>query len=237
MSRNSDGKRLDTGTINSILGVDEEFKAPARMMEIMLDRPWRERVFRRMLAIDADVSRDWFRDWFQAGQADRRVNKQDLTPDSVGDLVSRFTEGSGSDGGWTAYDPTAGTGGMLIRKWWAGCMGHTLFDYRPHRFLYVAEELSDRALPFLLFNLVLRGMNAVVIHGDTLARRTKDVYLVENDMDDPLGFSSLNVFPRSKQPMRAFDIRSWEGDGVGPHAESPMFDRVAPHMGIGVRHE
>lgn len=62
-------------------------------------------------------------------------------------------------------------------------------------FLYQVEELSDRALPFLLFNLALRGMNASVVHGDVLSRRAKGAFFVQNERDNHLGFSAIYTMP------------------------------------------
>jgi hypothetical protein len=223
---------LDIESINTILGINEPFKAPTRIMEIMFDRTKREQVFRRMLAIDSDVSVDWFHAYFEEEQADRKKNKQDFTPDSISDLVSRLTESEGAKD-YTVYDPTAGTGGLLIRKWWGEySKPESLWAYRPQDYIFFAEELSDRALPFLLFNLTLRGLNAVVVHGDTLERSARGVFLIENDMNDYLGFSSLNVFPRNEAVMREVDIRSWDGDEYPEHVESPLFMDIAGYFGL-----
>lgn len=38
------------------------------------------------------------------------------------------------------------------------------------------EEFSDRALPFLLFNLAIRNIDGCVAHGDSLSRTFKKIY-------------------------------------------------------------
>ena len=87
---------------------------------------------------------------------------------------------------------------MIIQKWWNDCIRTDIFDYRPHDYVYIAQEYADNAIPYLLHNLAMRGMNCVVIHGDTLERTAKNIYLVQNAKDDFLAFSSINVMPRSE---------------------------------------
>lgn len=227
--------KLNTEIINNILGINEAFKAPTRVMDILWNRTEREHVFRKMLDIESDVSTDWFHTYFEEEQADRKVHKQDFTPDSISDLLALLTAGSDGRAGVSAYDPTAGTGGLIIRKWWMQCSEVSPLTYQPSDFLYFAEELSDRAVPFLLFNLMIRGMNAVVVHGDTLSRKAKGVFLVENDDNDFLSFSSLNLFPRNETVAKEFNIAQWSDDTYPQHIESPVFTGIASRFGIEVR--
>ena len=41
------------------------------------------------------------------------------------------------------------------------------------------EELSDRAIPFLLFNVSIRKMSGIVRHGDSLKQDFKAIYVVK----------------------------------------------------------
>lgn len=183
--------------INAILGITESYKAPDRMLEILYDRPKREEVFRQFLELfDYDVDFDWFHEYFQEEHADRKTKKQDFTPQSVATLL---TELVGKMGGSTeTYEPCAGTGGITITKWNRDRRQHLPWDYYPSDYCYTCEELSDRAIPFLLFNLLIRGMNAIVVHCDVLTREAYGVFFVQNDTDNHLGFSSLNVMPYSE---------------------------------------
>lgn len=106
-------------------------------------------------------------------------------------------------------DITAGTGSLIIQKWWNDCIRTDIFDYRPHDYVYIAQEYADNAIPYLLHNLAMRGMNCVVIHGDTLERTAKNIYLVQNAKDDFLAFSSINVMPRSETVANWFGIKSF----------------------------
>ena len=56
---------------------------------------------------------------------------------------------------------------------------------------------------------MIRGMNGVVIAGDSLNRSVSQVFFIQNLEDNHLGFSSLNVMPRTKEVEKEFDIRKW----------------------------
>ncbi len=94
------------------------------------------------------------------------------------------------------------------------------FVYKPSMFFYTCEELSDRAVPFLLFNLLIRGMNAVVLHCDALTRDSYGAFFVQNDQDDHTQFSSLNVFPYTENTEKYLGIKFIEKRYV-PLIESP----------------
>ncbi|WCF11423.1 SAM-dependent DNA methyltransferase (plasmid) [Paenibacillus thiaminolyticus] len=180
--------------INKLLGISDSYQAPAQLMKILYDRKKREELFMEFLeAFNFDVSYDWFHDYFQNEHADRKRLKQDFTPVCVADLLISLVVGKG-----TAYDCAAGTGGITIRKWQSDRLQTSPFEYKPSEYLYVCEELSDRAIPFLLFNTLIRGMNAIIIHCDVLSRDTCGVFFVQNDKDDHMQFSSLNVMPYSQ---------------------------------------
>lgn len=194
---------IDTD-INKILGITESYKAPETILKILYDRKRREKIFLEFLkAFNHDVSYDWFHKYFEDEHSDRKKKKQDFTPNSVSDVISKLT---GTKKGMV-YEIAAGTGGMTIRKWWNDCLSETPFTYFPSEHFYVCEELSDRAIPFLLFNLMIRGMNAAVVHCDTLSRECKGVFYVNNRKDDFLRFSDLNLMPYSKQVEDYFNVK------------------------------
>ncbi|WP_191984565.1 SAM-dependent DNA methyltransferase [Lacticaseibacillus paracasei] len=111
------------------------------------------------------------------------------------------------------YDIGAGTGQLTIQVWNDDRQKHSQ-GYKPSMYFYVAEELKEqgkpsRSIPFLLFNYLIRGMDGVVIAGDSLTRSISQVYFIQQPSDDPCGFSSLNVMPRTPDTMHTFDIQSW----------------------------
>lgn len=183
--------QITMAKFNELLGINESYKAPAKLMEILYDRPKREQLMRDFLeATDYEVDADTFQRYFEEEHADRAGKKQDFTPSSVAMLTARLV-----GGGDSFYEGCAGTGGMLIAAWHNDRIKHSPFDYKPSWYFYTVEELSDRAFPFLLFNIALRGMNATVIHCGVLTRKAYGAFFVQNDYDDHLHFSSINRLP------------------------------------------
>jgi type I restriction-modification system DNA methylase subunit len=175
--------------INSILGIGESYQAPERIMTILSgDKAERVRIFHALLdRFDCDMSYDWFHEYFEDEHADRKNRKQDFTPNSISRLISELL---GGDTGIT-YEPAAGTGGMLIVNWHRHRSKTSLFDYRPNDHLVACHELSDRAVPFLLLNLAIRGISGIVFHGDTLRTGCKAVYVLTNEYNSPTDFSTV----------------------------------------------
>lgn len=205
-----------------ILGVKQHAEFEKKLREMLFDKKQREEFYRKLLAIDNDVSVDTFRQYFEEYAAERKSNMQDYTPDSVAKILATITRSNVVDyskSGYSGYDPTAGTGSLLIQKWWDDMQAETIFTYAPHRYLYLAEEMADNAIPYLLHNLAIRGMNACVVHGDTLERTVKQVYFVQNSDDDFLHFSDINVMPHTQDVAEWFDIRAWEEEAIN-HIES-----------------
>ncbi|WP_347099609.1 N-6 DNA methylase [Staphylococcus ureilyticus] len=191
--------------INNLLGIKESYKAPDRLMEILyMDKPERDKYFMDFLnAFDKDVTYDWFHDYFQDEHADRKNQKQDFTPRSVSSLLSQMVGHEGN----TYYEPAAGTGGILIERWNQERMQHSPFDYEPRDYYYTAEELSDRAIPFLLFNMLIRGMNGNVVQCDVLTRESTGAFFIQNDANDFMGFSSLNLLPYNEDTETELNIK------------------------------
>lgn len=168
------------------------------------------------------LSVDTFKTYFEEYAAERKSNQQDYTPDSVAGLLAELVRGDGEDmytSNYTGVDPTAGTGSLIIQKWNTDRMQVPPWDYRPHHYFYRVEELADNAIPYLLHNLAYRGMNCIVVHGDTLSREIKQVYFVQNSNDEPLGFSDINVMPHNDTVAKEFDVRKWVDDEID-HIES-----------------
>ncbi|MDW4093354.1 N-6 DNA methylase [Staphylococcus saprophyticus] len=193
-----------TKTINDLLGIKDSYQAPQRIMDILYSGiEDRNKVFMNFLeAFDKDVTYDWFHDYFQDEHADRKKHKQDFTPQSISKLLGEIV---GSEGN-TYYEPAAGTGGILIERWNQDRMKHSPFDYEPRDYYYTAEELSDRAIPFLLFNMLIRGMNGNVVQCDVLTREATGAFFIQNDANDFMGFSSLNLLPYNEDTATELNI-------------------------------
>lgn len=206
---------LTTKNINDLLQIDDSYKAPDAMMRILFDREKREQIFRSFLQYEINLDYEWFHMYFQDEHADRKVKKQDFTPNSISTLLSKIV----GPGNGMNLDVAAGTGGLTIQKWHLDQMQTNPLEYKPSNYFYQCEELADRAIPFLLFNLMIRGMNATVVHGDSLQREVKQVYFIQNEKDDFLQFSSLNVMPHNEMVTREFSVIKWIDDPID-HIES-----------------
>lgn len=208
---------LTTKTIHELLGIDEVFKAPNKLMEILFNKSDREELFKQFLEHERDMSYEWFMQYFEEEQADRKNKKQDFTPQALSNMLSKIV------GGNSYFEVAAGTGSIMIQAWQEHRLNESPFTYKPSNYWYHVEELSDRAIPFLLFNMLIRGMNGIVVHGDALTREIKNVYFIQNTKDDYMKFSDLNVMPRNELAEKEFNVRKWIGDGI-EHIESPYIE-------------
>lgn len=193
--------------INRLIGVDESYKAPQRVMEIISDRDSAKETFLKFLSeFDYDLGYEWFNKYFEDEHADRKHKKQDFTPTSISKLMSEIQGREPQHG--VIYEPSAGTGSTIISHWNKESRKHRFpWNYKPENYLYLCEELSDRTIPFLLFNILIRGINAVVIHGDTLTREAKEVYYCDNVQNAYMCFSELRKLPHTKQVEELFNIK------------------------------
>ncbi|KLA45199.1 phage protein [Ligilactobacillus ruminis] len=221
--------KFDVKTVNDLLGIDDAFKAPGRLMEILLEREKREKLFRNFLKIDTNLEYDWFHEYFETEQAERKSKKQDFTPGTVAKLANSIASEPGQT---DYYEMAAGTGGMMIARWVYNIkedpafehkrketvvnniLMSSVFSYSPRTYWYHLEELSDRAIPFLLFNSAIRGINAVVIQCDSLSRRAKQAFYVKNDSDDFLAFSDILEVPKTDKFAKFLDVE-WDLDEEG----------------------
>ena len=151
---------LTTKQINDLLGVEESFHAPYKLAEIMKSEDDRNNLFEQFLKLEADLSYDWFLNYYQAEHSDRKGKGQDFTPDSIAKITSGILGNSSSN-----LDICCGVGGLTIKR----------YVDNPNQKFY-CEELSDRAIPFLLFNLAIRNIEGIVKHGDSLTRQFKEIY-------------------------------------------------------------
>lgn len=152
---------FDVRTVNNLLQIDESYKAPQRLLGLMLDDHQRAITFENFLKVSKDLSFDWFYQYFTDEQAEKRTKKQDFTPESVTKLMNLLIK----ENCGTYFEAAAGTGGMLISNW----------TIKPAKYYFV-EEKSDRVIPFLLFNMAIRNIKGTVIQCDSLTQEIKIAY-------------------------------------------------------------
>lgn len=194
--------------INNILGTNDSYKQPAKLLELMLDEKQRIQAFYDFLELETNMSYEWFQEAYELEHADRKGNKQDFTPHSVANLITRLTL---DDSPTHYFESACGNGGIMIQHWNEQRLRVGIGNYNPKSFWYQVEELSDRSLPFLIFNMAIRGMNGTILHGDSIERVFKDVYFIRNMRDDYGGFSEVIKMPKTEVLQRELKIEKWSG--------------------------
>lgn len=192
---------------NELFGVEDSYQAPEKIMNTLFNKKEREELFMKLLAAnDYNVNFDWFFEYFQNEHAERIKKKQDFTPECVADLLSKLVmTNTEADGNY--YECCAGTGGIMIKHWDNFRRTFSPFDYKPQYHFAFVEELSDRTIPFLLLNMMIRGMNGIVVHGDSLTRECKNAYFICNTKNDHLQFSGISVIPHTEQFEKELNVK------------------------------
>lgn len=117
-------------------------------------------MYEKYLEIAPNLSHDYLRAIWQFYCADRANMSQDYTPDSIANLAAHTIGNAKS-----IYDCCAGCGSLVIWCW----------TLNPN-IEVVCEELDERVIPYLLFNLALRNISGYVINGDALGEKQKLIY-------------------------------------------------------------
>lgn len=183
---------MNYNTCLKIFKISDITFLPIAAMELALgSKEERNRVYRELLeANDFDVSKDWFQEIYEGELSEGKRKGQHFTPFGVHLLLSELTDTVEKK---SVHEPTAGTGSLIIGDWWNDVQKKMPWDALPSQRIYNAWELSDRAVPLLLINLSIRGINAVVYHGDVLEQTVVAKYIVMNKQNDALGFSDIEV--------------------------------------------
>lgn len=200
-----------------IANVEQHSEFESYLKRIVFDKKERNAFYTRLLDINPILSVDTFKPYFELYSAERKSNMQDYTPVPVAGLLSVLTRSSAEDlqnSKYSGYDMTAGTGALLIQKWNDDRIQETPWSYAPHRYLYRGDELADNVIPYLIHNLAIRGMNAIVVHGNALEGQIKQIYFIQNSHDDFMAFSDVNVMPHSDDAMREFGVKSWKEKAI-----------------------
>lgn len=123
-----------------IAGVKQHAEFEKYLRDILFKPEERTKFYKAMLAVDTNVYVDSFKAYFEQYAAERKSFQQDYTPDSVSTLVARLSR-SDPSGGWSAYDPTAGTGSLIIQKWKDDLFEENPFSYAPTTIFTVLMSL------------------------------------------------------------------------------------------------
>lgn len=113
--------------------------------------------------VSDDLSKDWLQKIYQYHEADRKEKKQDYTPASLGKLLARL-----SGNGDVVIDLCAGSGALTIQKW-----------NENHNQRFLLYELDENVIPYLLYNLVIRNIEATVMRADVLKNEVYESWEVK----------------------------------------------------------
>ena len=206
-------------------GVNDIMNLP-KAVEAVIQRPLDERneIYREFLRLnDYDMGRDWFQRVYEEEFSQRKNQGQDFTPIEATELCAML---AGVETAHSVHEPTAGTGQMIISAWWTWARKRIPWEAFPSLFPVTVWEILDRTIPFLLFNLSIRGIMGYVYHGDTLENTVKRKYILLNRTDDVLGFSE--IIPDDTGTMRIEDCPPQPPDDSTPRATSLYQSRQRP---------
>ena len=141
--------------INEILEINESYQLPDKLMKTLLNENDKNNLFDKFFESFGDIGIDFFTDYFQEEHANRKAMMQDYTPKELTQLLADLSGDFES-----VIDICAGIGGLTLALW----------EKNPNASFY-CEELSERALPLLLFNLSVKNINAYVMNCDSLERK------------------------------------------------------------------
>lgn len=166
-------KKITTEAVNALFGIKESFELPEMLLKKLLNKEEKNKLCSEFMRFDFNINNDCLRDYFQENNANRNNLKQDYTPDCLCRLISEIVPKTEK-----IIDICSGTGALTIGM--------------NRKIIYQCEELSQMSIPILLFNLVLRGINATVFQKDVLLNKTEKAYRIINDGDSEFG--TIEVF-------------------------------------------
>ena len=111
-----------------------------------------------------DLTVDWLQRIYQFNHEDRKEKKKYYTPVALAKLVTYLSYMPGEK---VVYDCCCGSGALTIQKW---CVNPDL--------KFVCEELDERVIPILLFNLCIRNIEATVVNKNILTGDIINSYTV-----------------------------------------------------------
>lgn len=122
-----------------------------------------ERAFDRFCElVEGDLSEDWMQKIYQYYLADRKEKMQDYTPKCLAQFLAMLA-GDAEE----IVDLCAGSGALIIQRW-----------NRNRDQKFRAYELDENVIPFLIFNLAVRNIEALVNVGDVLQGEITEVYAI-----------------------------------------------------------
>lgn len=158
-----------TQKVKDLFEVDELDKLGPALQDCALNNG-ADKMDRFVELVGGDLSVDWLQKIFQYNLADRSGKKQDFTPKCLAEFLSVLVGDSD-----VVVDMCAGSGALTIQRW---------MQNPDQKFeLY---EIDRTVVPFLLFNLAVRNIDAEVFVGDVLSddEAIEEQWLVVRDKEE-----------------------------------------------------
>lgn len=143
-------KELTTKTLKLFDVTDVENLGVALTKCVMTDDEAKMQEFCNL--VENDLSQDWLQMIYQYYLAEREQKKQDYTPKCLARFLSLLLGESD-----TTIDMCAGSGALTIQRW----NEYPDMDFE----LY---EYDEKVIPYLLFNVTIRNIDAIVYQSDVL---------------------------------------------------------------------
>lgn len=110
-----------------------------------------------------DLTVDWMQKIYQYYHADRKDKKQDYTPKCLAEFMGKLLGDAD-----VVVDMCAGSGALTIQRW-----------AQNHDQNFRLYELDENVIPFLLFNLAVRNIDASVCMADVLQDEVYKQWIVK----------------------------------------------------------
>ena len=149
-----------TTAFTELLNIQKVNDAPQILLKALFSN--KEYIFDKWLDKFPDLSADNLQPIFQYYMADRKEKMQDYTPKSLAKALCSIVE---IENGGKVYDMCAGSGALTIQAWNIN-----------NDCTFICQELDERVIPFLIFNLAIRNITATVIHGNVLEEEQYKAY-------------------------------------------------------------
>ena len=146
----------------------------------------KDQYLQKYMDIAESIDFDYLQDIFQEFKKDRKNLNQDYTPKSAAKLLAELVYYKEAR---TVYDVCCGSGSLSIAL-------HNI----DKDLNFVCWEYDENVIPYLLFNLAIRNINAVVIRGDIFTGETFDFY----ELKQSTKFSDVSIIENYK--LGEFDI-------------------------------
>lgn len=154
-----------TNKFTKLLQIENINEAPQKILKVILEK--KQNIFDEWLNFCPDLSTDYLQPIFQYYMADRKNKMQDYTSKTLAKACVKLAK---IETAKSCYDMCAGSGALTIQAW---CINPKCF--------FICEELDERVIPFLIFNLAIRNCDALIINGNILSGEKKKAYRLKHN--------------------------------------------------------